>query len=102
MDVIACSVSRSGNYQPQLDYVQAIFPDRECFVWSGHDSAFYFPIGKQSRLSLPNRPPFVPNVARFSEPRQFMAQFARRIPELRHRLFFAENSGINLRKNCGE
>jgi hypothetical protein len=31
-----------------------------------------------------------------------MAQFARRMPELRYRIFFAENSGINLRKNCGE
>ena len=47
MDVMACSVSRSGNYQPQLDYVQAIFPDRECLVWLGQDSVFCFPIGKQ-------------------------------------------------------
>jgi hypothetical protein len=31
-----------------------------------------------------------------------MAQFARRMPELRHRLFFAEINGINIRKNCGE
>jgi hypothetical protein len=73
MDVMACSVSRSGNYQPQLDYVQAIFPDRECIVWLGHDSALYFPIGKQWWLSIPNCHPFTPNVARFSEPRQFMA-----------------------------
>lgn len=31
-----------------------------------------------------------------------MAQFARRIPELRHYIFFAENNGINLRKKYGE
>jgi hypothetical protein len=41
-------------------------------------------------------------VARFSEPRQFMAQFARPMPELRHYLFFAENNNIHLRKMCGE
>lgn len=29
MDVMVFSVSRSGNYQPQRDYVQGIFPDRE-------------------------------------------------------------------------
>jgi len=46
MDVMACSVSRSGNYQPQLDDVQAIFPDREFFLWLEHISIFYFPIGK--------------------------------------------------------
>ena len=60
MDVMACLVSRSGNYQPQPDYVQAIFPDRECDVWLGHGLAIYFPIGKQGWLSIPNRHPFTP------------------------------------------
>jgi len=46
MDVMACLVSRSGNYQLQLDYVQAMFPDRECLMWLWHDSVFYFLIGK--------------------------------------------------------
>jgi hypothetical protein len=32
MDVMACKISRSGNYQLQLDDVQAIFPDREVKV----------------------------------------------------------------------
>lgn len=47
MDVMACSVSRTGNYQPLLDPVQPIFPERECLVELGHDSANCLPIGKQ-------------------------------------------------------
>jgi hypothetical protein len=31
-----------------------------------------------------------------------MAQFACPMSELRHYLFFAENNGINLRKNCSQ
>jgi hypothetical protein len=54
MDVMACSISRSGNYQPQLGYMQATFPDREFFVWLGHYSAIYFPIGKQMWPSIPD------------------------------------------------
>lgn len=46
MDVMACSISRSGNYQPELASAQAIFPDRECCVCLGRDPAIYFPIGK--------------------------------------------------------
>ena len=45
--------------------------------------------------------PFIPNVAQFSEQRQFTALFAEYVPELRHRLISAENDNINLRKNCG-
>jgi len=29
MDVMAYPIYRSGNFKPQLVYVQAIFPDRE-------------------------------------------------------------------------
>lgn len=54
MDVMACSVSRSGNYQSQPDYVQVIFPDRECLVRIENGSTFYLPIGKERRLSIPN------------------------------------------------
>lgn len=46
MDVMACLVSRSGNYQLQLDYVQATFPDREYSVCLGYDPILYFLIGK--------------------------------------------------------
>ena len=61
-------------------------------MWLGGGLAIYFPYGKYMYVSLPNSHPFTPNVA----------QFARRMPELRHRLFFAEINDINLRKNCGE
>jgi hypothetical protein len=36
MDVMVCQVSRSGNYQAQLGYVQVIFPDREFYALLGH------------------------------------------------------------------
>jgi hypothetical protein len=54
MDFIARLLSRSGNDQPQLDYMQAIFPDRECVVWLEHYSVLYFPIGKQMWPSIPD------------------------------------------------
>jgi hypothetical protein len=39
---MACPISRSGNYQPELSREQAIFPDRE----------FLVPIGdKQQKIS---------------------------------------------------
>ena len=37
MDVMACPISRSGNFKPQPGYVQAIFPDQECSVWLDHE-----------------------------------------------------------------
>ena len=45
MDVMACQVSRSGNYQSQLDYVQVIFPEREISVYLASKST---PIYTQS------------------------------------------------------
>lgn len=61
MDVMVCQVSRSGNYQLQAGYMQAIFPDRECFMWFSHELTTTFPIGKYWRVSFPNQNPFTPN-----------------------------------------
>jgi hypothetical protein len=43
MDVMVFSISRSGNYQPQLDYAQVMFPDRECCAWLGYGLTILFP-----------------------------------------------------------
>ena len=47
MDVMARSIYRSGNYQPELANAQAIFPDREYSVRLEHDPDAHLPIGKQ-------------------------------------------------------
>jgi hypothetical protein len=46
--------------------------------------------------------PFASNVAQFSESRQFVAQFAASMHELRHNPIFAEKETLNLRMKCGE
>lgn len=46
-----CSVSRSGNYQSQPDYVQAIFPERECCVRLGMFDNRVSVLGSQASIA---------------------------------------------------
>ena len=44
MDAMACSISRSGHFMPELTFARYIFPDREYWELSWHVLVANFPI----------------------------------------------------------